>query len=35
MRLTHAPLDRNNPAHAGVRPRTDERFPEIGGHAAP
>ncbi|WP_222595302.1 DUF5953 family protein [Myxococcus virescens] len=35
VRLTHAPLVRNNPAHAGGRLGTDERFPEIGGHAAP
>ncbi|WP_434346657.1 DUF5953 family protein [Myxococcus virescens] len=35
VRLTHAPLVRTNPAHAGGRPRTDKRSPEIGGHAAP
>ncbi|UEO04866.1 DUF5953 family protein [Myxococcus xanthus] len=35
VHLTDAPLDRNNPAHLGVLLRTDERFPEIGGRAAP
>ncbi|WP_225888434.1 DUF5953 family protein [Myxococcus xanthus] len=35
VHLTDAPLVRNNPAHVGVLVRTDERFPEIGGPAAP
>jgi len=35
MQLTDAPLDLDNLAHLGVLERAYERFPEIGGRAAP
>jgi Family of unknown function (DUF5953) len=35
VRLTEAPLDLDNPAHLDALKRTYERFPEIGGRAAP
>ena len=35
VRLTEAPLDLDNPAHLDALKRAYERFPEIGGRAAP
>ncbi|MBN8230304.1 hypothetical protein JYK02_22580 [Corallococcus macrosporus] len=35
VQLTDAPLDLDNPAHLDMLKRTYERFPEIGGRAAP
>ncbi|WP_407921758.1 DUF5953 family protein [Corallococcus sp. AB049A] len=35
VQLTDAPLDLDNPAHLDALKRTYERFPEIGGRAAP
>nr|WP_128796336.1 DUF5953 family protein [Corallococcus coralloides] len=35
VQLTDAPLDLDNPAHLDTLKRTYERFPEIGGRAAP
>ncbi len=35
VRLTDAPLDLDNPAHLDALLRAYERFPEIGGRAAP
>ncbi|WP_425437563.1 DUF5953 family protein [Melittangium boletus] len=35
MQLTDASLDYDNPAHLDALKRADERFPEIGGRAAP
>ena len=35
VQLTRAPLDLDNPAHLDTLKRTYERFPEIGGRAAP
>ncbi|WP_370643907.1 DUF5953 family protein [Myxococcus sp. RHSTA-1-4] len=35
VRLTEAPLDLDNPAHLDALLRAYERFPEIGGRAAP
>ncbi len=35
VRLTDAPLDLDNPAHLDALQRAYERFPEIGGRAAP
>ncbi|MFP2959484.1 DUF5953 family protein [Myxococcus sp. 1LA] len=35
IRLTDRPLDLDNPEHLGALLRTYERFPEIGGRAAP
>jgi len=35
VRLTDAPLDLDNPAHLDALKRAYERFPEIGGRAAP
>jgi hypothetical protein len=35
VQLTHAPLDLDNPAHLDALKRAYERFPEIGGRAAP
>ncbi|NOK36663.1 hypothetical protein HMI49_25985 [Corallococcus exercitus] len=35
VQLTDAPLDLDNPAHLDALLRTYERFPEIGGRAAP
>ncbi|HYO73931.1 MAG TPA: DUF5953 family protein [Archangium sp.] len=35
VRLTDAPLDLNTPAHLDALKRAYERFPEIGGRAAP
>jgi hypothetical protein len=35
LRLTEEPLDLDNPAHLEALKRAYERFPEIGGHAAP
>ncbi|WP_235216562.1 DUF5953 family protein [Archangium violaceum] len=33
--LTGTPLDLDNPAHLDALERAHERFPEIGGRAAP
>ena len=35
VKLTEAPLDLDNPAHLDALKRAYERFPEIGGRAAP
>jgi hypothetical protein len=35
VRITDAPLDLDNPAHLDALKRAYERFPEIGGRAAP
>ncbi|RKG68511.1 hypothetical protein D7V80_12205 [Corallococcus sp. CA054B] len=35
VQLTDTPLDLDNPAHLNTLKRTYERFPEIGGRAAP
>uniref|UniRef100_UPI001F0797E6 DUF5953 family protein n=1 Tax=Myxococcus vastator TaxID=2709664 RepID=UPI001F0797E6 len=35
VHLTDAPLDLDNPAHLDALKRAYERFPEIGGRAAP
>ncbi|QAT84603.1 hypothetical protein EJ065_3034 [Corallococcus coralloides] len=35
VQLTDAPLDLDNPAHLDTLLRAYERFPEIGGRAAP
>jgi hypothetical protein len=35
VQLTDAPLDLDNPAHLDALKRAYERFPEIGGRAAP
>jgi hypothetical protein len=35
VQLTDAPLDLDNPAHLDTLKRAYERFPEIGGRAAP
>ncbi|MBN9685209.1 hypothetical protein JYJ93_22450 [Corallococcus sp. NCSPR001] len=35
VQLTEAPLDLDDPAHLNTLKRTYERFPEIGGRAAP
>ena len=35
VQLTDAPLDLDNPMHLDTLKRTYERFPEIGGRAAP
>jgi len=35
VRLTDAPLDLDNPAHLDALKRAYERFPDIGGRAAP
>ncbi|KFE66662.1 hypothetical protein DB31_8876 [Hyalangium minutum] len=35
VRLTDEPLDYDNPAHLDTLLRVYERFPEIGGRAAP
>ncbi|ATB51207.1 hypothetical protein MYMAC_006865 [Corallococcus macrosporus DSM 14697] len=35
VQLTDAPLDLENPAHLDALKRAYERFPEIGGRAAP
>ena len=35
VQLTDAPLDLDNPAHLGALKQAYERFPQIGGRAAP
>jgi hypothetical protein len=35
VQFTNAPLDLDNPAHLDALKRAYERFPEIGGRAAP
>jgi hypothetical protein len=35
VQLTEAPLDLDNPRHLNALKRAYERFPELGGRAAP